>query len=217
MSTVRIVIFAKAPRPGQAKTRLIPALGAAGAAALAERMLLQTVRQTELAQLGRVELCCTPRDDPAWRRLNLPESLRMTEQGTGSLGERMARASQRVLSAHESVLLIGTDCPGLTAERLREVAKALRTSDAVMVPAVDGGYVAIGLRRFDPRVFEDIPWGTSEVAARTLARFTLLRWRHHVLAAEHDIDEPSDLQHLPNTWRTPPGTRTTSLPGSAEP
>lgn len=217
MSTVRIVIFAKAPRAGQAKTRLIPALGAAGAAALAERMLLQTVRQAERAQLGCVELCCAPLDDSAWQGLHLPETLIMSDQGGGSLGERMARASQRVLSSHESVLLIGTDCPGLTAERLREVAKALSTADAVMVPAVDGGYVALGLRRFDPRVFEDIPWGTSEVAARTLARFTLLRWRQHVLAAEHDIDEPSDLQHLPNTWHTPPGARTTLLPGNAEP
>ena len=127
----------------------------------------------------------------------------------------MARASQRVLSNDESVLLIGTDCPGLTAERLREVAKALSTSDAVMVPAVDGGYVALGLRRFDPRVFEDIPWSTSEVAARTLARFADLGWKHCVLATEHDIDEPSDLRHVPATWCAAPGARTTSLPGSA--
>lgn len=217
MSPVRIVIFAKVPRPGLAKTRLIPALGAAGAAALAERMLLQTVVQAELAQLGRVELCCAPRDDPAWQDLHLPETLILSDQGAGVLGERMARASQRVLSAHESVLLIGTDCPGLTAERLREAAEALSTADAVMVPAVDGGYVALGLHRFDPRVFEGIPWSTSEVAARTLARFVELGWKHSVLAAEHDIDEPSDLQHLPDTWRMPAGAGTISLPGSAEP
>lgn len=217
MSTLHIIIFAKAPRPGQAKTRLIPALGAAGAAALAERMLIHTVRQAELARLGRVELCCAPLDDPAWQGLHLPETVIMSDQGTGALGERMARASQRVLSAHESVLLIGTDCPGLTAERLREVARALSRSDAVMVPAVDGGYVALGLRRFDSRVFEEIPWSTSEVAARTLERFSHLRWRHHVLAAEHDIDEPADLRYVPATWCVAPGARTTSLPGSAEP
>lgn len=210
MSPIRIVIFAKAPRPGLAKTRLIPALGATGAAALAEQMLMQTVAQAQRAQLGCVELCCTPLDDPAWRELNLPGSLALTEQGSGALGERMARACQRVLDTMESVLLIGTDCPGLTAERLCEVAEVLRTSDAVMVPAVDGGYVALGLNQFDPRVFADIPWSTGEVAAQTLARFRHLGWKYCVLAAEHDIDEPNDLHHVPDAWRAALDARSSS-------
>ena len=149
MSGLRIIVFAKAPRPGLAKTRLIPALGAAGAAALAARMLAHTLDQALASGVGAVELCVAPAPgDAAWQGVELPEGLALTAQGAGDLGARMARATQRAIEAGDScadescagVLLIGTDCPALDAACLRQAASALEETDAVIAPTADGGY-----------------------------------------------------------------------------
>lgn len=204
LPVVRIVIFAKAPRPGEAKTRLISALGPQGAANLARRMLLHAVEQTGAAGANVVELCCTPADEAWWQALALPATLAISDQGEGSLGERMARACARVIGRGEAILLIGTDCPQLTSTRLRSAVAMLRQADqqadALMIPAHDGGYVALGLRRHHPLLFSDIRWSTSEVAAATQDRFRALGWTCQSLAALPDIDEPADLQHLPRSW-----------------
>lgn len=194
---LRIVILAKAPHPGQAKTRLIPALGAQGAAALAERMLHHTATEALAARLGTVELCRSPAEDPYWLTWQGTAGLRFGDQGAGDLGERMARAARRIIAGGEAVLLIGTDCPALDRRRLQAVADALRETDVVLVPARDGGYVALGLCRFHRQIFADIPWSTDAVAAETLRRIRSLGWAVTVLAPETDIDEPEDLPHLP--------------------
>ncbi|MGV8899291.1 MAG: TIGR04282 family arsenosugar biosynthesis glycosyltransferase [Burkholderiaceae bacterium] len=208
VQTVRIVIFAKAPLPGFAKTRLIPALGAQGAADLARRMLEHTLHKALAANLGHVELCVTPSaTDPVWQALALPESLQITSQGEGDLGERMARAAQRVLgcgkSGGESVLLIGTDCPQLSADHLRQAASALGQVDAALFPTFDGGYALLGLKRFHPSLFSNIAWSTDSVAFETLRRMEQLGWTVQSQSMLHDIDEPADLQWLPNTWLEP--------------
>lgn len=200
MKPLRTVILAKAPRSGQVKTRLIPALGPQGAAALARRMIEHTVTQALAADIGEVELCRAPEDDPSWSGLDLPAGLLMSDQGEGDLGERMARASRRVVEGGQAVLLIGTDCPALTPSRLRDIHAAMVRSDSVMVPATDGGYVALGLHRFHPQVFSNITWSTQTVAAVTLRRLQDLGWSVRQLSPEHDIDEPADLRHLPRGW-----------------
>lgn len=204
MSGLRIIVFAKAPRPGLAKTRLIPALGAAGAAALAARMLAHALDQAVASGVGGIELCAAPAPwDAAWDGIELPEGIVRTAQGEGDLGERMARAAQRAGEAGEpcaGVLLIGTDCPALDAACLRQAASALREADAVIAPTADGGYALLGLRRFDASVFADIAWSTPTVAATTLARLDALGWPCTRLPLLHDIDEPADLVHLPPGW-----------------
>lgn len=201
MRPVRIVIFAKAPLPGVAKTRLIPALGPQGAADLARRCLAHTLGQALAARVGPVELCVTPSAaDAVWQILSPGEAVPRTDQGEGDLGERMARAAQRVLDAGESVLLIGTDCPELDASQLIQAATALQHADAALVPAFDGGYVLLGLNRFHPSVFSGIAWSTDRVAMETLARFKQLEWTVHELAMLHDIDVPADLKWLPHAW-----------------
>lgn len=201
MSGPRVIVFAKAPRPGLAKTRLVPALGAAGAAALASRMLAHTLQQALASGVGAVELCATPvPGDSAWEGVELPHGLLRTAQGEGDLGERLARAAQRVLNAGEAVLLIGTDCPALDAACLRQAAAALRQADAVIAPAADGGYALLGLRRFAASLFEDMAWSTPAVAATTLARLDALGWSCTRLPLLHDIDEAADLVHLPPGW-----------------
>jgi rSAM/selenodomain-associated transferase 1 len=194
MTPTRIVIFAKAPVAGAAKTRLIPVLGADGAARLAAGMLKDTVAAAVGAGLGEPELCVTPGPDSAEWAPFLPTGFRVTDQGSGDLGERLARAAARVLAAGEGLLLIGTDCPGLDAGRLRQAAERLQTHDAVLYPAHDGGYVLLGLTRFDPSLFSEMAWSTSQVATATMARIHALGWSLHVGDTLRDIDEPCHLQ-----------------------
>ena len=196
MTAVRIVIFAKAPVPGRVKTRLIPALGDAGAAQLAERMLEQALQQARAAAVGPVELCMSPAPDaPEWAGIPLPAGIDVSDQGEGDLGAHMARAAQRAIARGEAVLLTGTDCPDLTAERLRVAAAQLARHDAVLHRAEDGGYPLLGLRAFDATLFEKMPWSTAAVADLTLERIAALGWTVWVGDTLRDIDEPADLHH----------------------
>jgi rSAM/selenodomain-associated transferase 1 len=195
MRRTRIIIFAKAPIPGRAKTRLIPALGEIGAARLAHRMLLETVEQAIAARLAIPELCTTPHPyDPDWAPFLPKAEIRYTDQGGGNLGERLARAAKRTLLLGERVLLIGTDCPQLDAHRLRSAAEALEAHDAVIHPTLDGGYALLGLRRFDASLFTDIDWSTDTVAEATIGRIRALGWSLHLAETLRDIDEPADLE-----------------------
>jgi hypothetical protein len=194
----RIVIFAKAPVPGRVKTRLIPALGAEGAAKLAAEMLEHTVAEA-LASGLEVELCGAP--DPAtWYG---GARVHLTTQGEGDLGQRLHRAAERVL-ATQNILLIGADCPALNAPHLCAAADALERHDAVIHPAEDGGYVLLGLRRFDASLFEGIAWSTNTVAEETLARIDALGWSIDIRETLADIDEPSDLHRHPETHHRHP-------------
>ncbi len=199
-----IVIFAKAPQPGHVKTRLIPALGAEGAAALARRLLSHTLHHALEANLGDVELCMSPAPaDPAWHGVVIPSVVLQTRQASGDLGERMAGAVKRITQHAAStarssrpVLLVGTDCPALTAPLLKMAAQQLEQHDAVLLPAHDGGYVLLGLKSPCPGLFEHMAWSTSVVALETLRRLTALNMRVWQGPTLHDIDEPDDLQHL---------------------
>jgi hypothetical protein len=188
MRPTRIVVFGKEPAPGRVKTRLIPALGAQGAARLAEEMLAATLREALATGLA-VELCGDP--DPA--RWHSGADVRLSAQGRGDLGERLARAAARVLGDGENVLLVGSDCPGLHAPRLLAAADALAAHDAVIHPAADGGYVLLGLRRFDPSLFAGIAWSSAAVASETIARIRRLDWSLCVAETLRDVDEPGDL------------------------
>ncbi|MDE2427478.1 MAG: TIGR04282 family arsenosugar biosynthesis glycosyltransferase [Burkholderiales bacterium] len=199
MKPVRIVIIAKAPQPGLAKTRLIPALGAQGAADLARHMLIHTLDKALSANIGTVELCVTPApSDPVWQTLSIPDAVHWSDQGDGDLGERMARVAQRVTNCGESVVLIGTDCPELSVEHLRQAGSELQRVDVSFFPTVDGGYALLALKHFHPSLFTDIAWSTDSVAFETLCRLEQLGWTVQSHAKVHDIDEPADLTWLPN-------------------
>lgn len=207
MSTA-VIVFARAPRPGEAKTRLTPALGAVGAAALAERMLVHAVAQAAGAGAQAVELCVTPDDavtDALFMALQrMHPALALSTQGGGDLGERMARALGRALQAHDAALLMGTDAPGLDAATIARAAAALGPGpacDAVFVPALDGGYVLVGLARPAPALFAGVAWSTDRVMQQTRERAAAAGLRLVELAPVADIDEPADLRHLPPGWR----------------
>ncbi|MGB5856189.1 MAG: TIGR04282 family arsenosugar biosynthesis glycosyltransferase [Oceanisphaera sp.] len=210
MST-RIIIFAKAPVAGLAKTRLAAALSAEGAARLARYMLTSTIDACLTANIGPVELCMSPAPDaPEWADVALPPTLIFSSQGGGDLGKRMACAAYRALSGNtrvehktpqQQVLLVGTDCPQLSPELLRHAAHRLTSLDALLHPTWDGGYALLGLRHFNHQLFTNMPWSTPTVAALTQARLTQLGWRYTLAEKLHDIDEPADLFWLTSAWR----------------
>lgn len=203
----RLVVLAKAPQPGMAKTRLIPALGAQGAADLARRMLQHTLAQALASNVGTVELCMSPGPGaPAWDGVALPPGLQFSDQGDGDLGLRMARAVDRVTTTlAQPVLLMGTDCPALSAAHITQAVQQLYQHDAVLVPVADGGYVLIGMHGPCPTVFAGMAWSTAQVTSETLLRFEALGHRVWTGPQLHDIDEPCDLVHLPQAWQSTPG------------
>ncbi|MEO8600801.1 MAG: TIGR04282 family arsenosugar biosynthesis glycosyltransferase, partial [bacterium] len=171
---------------------------------LARRMLEHTLHKALAANLGHVELCVTPSaTDPVWQTLALPDAVQWSDQGEGDLGGKMARATQRVLESGESVLLVGTDCPELSSDHLRQAASALGQVDAALFPTFDGGYALLGLKRFHPSLFSNIAWSTESVAFETLHRMEQLSWTVQSQPMLHDIDEPADLQWLLKTWLEP--------------
>lgn len=198
-----MAVFAKAPVPGQVKTRLIPSLGAGGAAILAQRMLAHALGQAGALPVAHRELCVSPdMEHPAFARAVADSGGRLclTLQGDGDLGERMHRALTRLLAGHDKALLMGTDAPGLTTAVLRRAFEALDGHDAVFVPAVDGGYALVGLTRSAPAIFLGMTWSTSGVMAETRARARRAGLRWAELEPVADIDEPQDLVHLPEGW-----------------
>ena len=199
----RIVVFAKAPEPGRVKTRLIPTLGEAGAAALHRRLVMHNLRAAQEADLGPVELWCAPDTRHAFfAECERGFGVSLHSQCEGDLGARMRRALEEVLGRAERAILVGSDIPALSAQYLRDAERALSGArDVVIGPAEDGGYVLIGLKRSDPELFRDIPWGEPEVLAETRGRIAALRWRCFELPALWDVDRPEDLERLPEEMR----------------
>lgn len=190
-----IAILAKAPLPGLAKTRLMPLLGADGAAALQAWLLQRTVATALAAELGPVTLWCTPdTGHAAFAACAAAGPVTLRRQVNGDLGARMLAAV--AANAGRGTLVIGTDCPLLDSERLRQAAAALTTDDACLIPADDGGYVLIGLRRAAPAVFAGVSWSTPQVMAQTRQRLHELGWRWQELARLWDVDHPADFVRL---------------------
>jgi rSAM/selenodomain-associated transferase 1 len=193
------MIFAKAPTPGRVKTRLVPALGEWAAAALHRQLAERTLATALAAGLAQVELWCAPAtNDAFFEACAKRHGVGLRAQGEGDLGMRMARALESAVAEGSQGLLIGSDCPALTPEYLREAAAALiGGNDAVIGPAEDGGYVLIGLARGPAaQLFTDIAWGAATVMQETRTRLARLNWRWRELATLWDVDRPEDLPRL---------------------
>ncbi len=194
-SPVAIAVLAKAPVAGLAKTRLIPALGPDGAAALQARLTEHALETAVAAALGPVTLWCAPdQGHPTFQDLARRLSVRLARQPDGDLGARMLAA---MAATGGSTLVIGTDCPALGPKHLRAGAQALQDGyDAVMMPVEDGGYALIGTRRPLPILFEDMRWSTAAVMADTRNRLHANGLTWHELETLWDVDRPDDLERL---------------------
>ena len=193
-----LIVFAKAPIPGQVKTRLIPSMGATGAAALHEKLVLHCLANAVDAGVGPIELWCTPdTGHPFFIHCAMEFQIKLHTQPDGDLGRRMGCAFSEILKRASSALLMGTDCPSLTQIDLREASEAfVRGMDAVIGPAEDGGYVLLGLRQYNPEVLTDISWGTESVLNQTRCRLRTLGWRWHELSERWDVDRSEDKERL---------------------
>jgi rSAM/selenodomain-associated transferase 2/rSAM/selenodomain-associated transferase 1 len=194
-----LIVFTRHPEAGRVKTRLIPSLGAEGAARFHRRMTeLTLARANELLQHRPVSL--EVRYEGGDERLMeewLGLDLEYRPQGEGDLGQRMARAfSDAFRQGATHVVIIGTDCPGLSAEVMEEAFEVLVQNDLVLGPSKDGGYYLIGLARLIPQLFIDIPWGTGRVLRRTKKTAKKLGCRFSLLNLLTDIDRPKDLKVL---------------------
>lgn len=192
---VALAILAKTPAPGAVKTRLIPALGAEGAAALQARLVERTVEIACAAAIGPMTLWVTPAPPHAYfTALASRFPLGLAVQPDGDLGARMLAACQ---AAGGPAIVIGTDCPALTPSHLHEAADALRAgSDVVVIPAEDGGYVLIGSRQPQPPLFDGMTWGVERVMAETRRRVAQHGLRSRELPPLWDVDRPKDLARL---------------------
>jgi uncharacterized protein len=196
-NSLSILVFARAPQPGVAKTRLVPLLGPEGAAALHARLIKHTLSTVRRAAPHVLELHGTPEDDPFLRYCAARYGAPLVAQIDGDLGARMGHAVENALTRAQGVLVIGTDCPSLTARHLAQAAQALaRGQEAVLIPTEDGGYALLGLTRFDERLFTAVPWGTDSVMSTTRIRLAALGWTWSELDTLWDIDRPADVHRL---------------------
>ena len=183
---MKVALFTRWPEAGKAKTRLIPALGAQGAADLHRRLTEKTVATVRAAGLA-LEIRVTGAEPAAFR--NWLGEADIIDQGDGDLGDRLARAAE-ILPA----LLLGADIPGLKPCHLTTAAAVLADHPAVIGPANDGGYWLLGLAVPMPALFRDMAWGTDRVLTTTLARLPSDTPRLETL---DDLDTPDDLARWP--------------------
>ena len=192
-----IIVYAKAPIPGDVKTRLLPALDAENAALLHAALVERALSIARDSGLAQRELCCAPDTTHSFFQTCEEDfEVTLTGQGEGDLGERMLRTLARALQSHAAAIIIGADCPVLSGKHVAEAAHALREHDVVLTPADDGGYVLIGARRVHAEMFDGIEWGTHKVLEkqRRQLRAAGLSWRE--METLWDVDRPEDLPRL---------------------
>jgi len=195
-SNRQLIIFSKAPVAGQVKTRLQPDIGPEACAELQDRMIRKTLASALASSANHVLLYAWPdTHHPLFQVLGKQHAISLCRQFGATLGERMSHALAQELENRGSVLLIGNDCPTLSPEILDQCFKELEQGiDCVLVPALDGGYVLIGMSQHHGLVFEDIDWGTEQVLEQTIERLNALDLSFQCLPALRDIDTLNDLK-----------------------
>jgi uncharacterized protein len=193
-----LIIFTRYPEPGKVKTRLIPALGAVGAATLHQRMTEHTLQQARALRQTRslsIEVWFTGGSVLQMQEW-LGTDVEVQPQPTGNLGDRMAEAFKSAFcKGYSSAVLIGTDCPDLNTAVMEESFSALKHEEVVIGPALDGGYYLIGMRYINRKLFVGISWSTQVVLQQTLSIAKHLNLGVVLLSSLNDIDTPEDIEH----------------------
>ncbi len=199
----QLILFTRFPEPGRVKTRLIPALGADGAADLHRQLTEHCVDRITPALSGTslsLHVFYSGGSTKLMRQW-LPGIPMVQQQGL-TLGQRMAAAVSHARTRNgQRILLFGADCPDLDKDLIHDALKMLTNHDLALGPTFDGGYYLLGIGPSCTTtdlntLLTDIPWGTTEVLEQTLARAEAAGCSYDVLPTLHDIDRPEDLEHF---------------------
>lgn len=196
--TALLIQFAREPRPGAVKTRLMPALGAEGACRLHRALVWHACQQLLQVPGARVQLWVAGDTGHALFTNCLAAGVEAVcaQRGT-DLGQRMAAALRQGLADASRVLLVGSDCPALDPAYLALALARLDEYPVVLGPARDGGYVLVGVRQPVDALFAGVPWGGERVLAHSLRNAQRAGWAVGLLPEQVDIDRPEDLRHCP--------------------
>ncbi|EON90841.1 hypothetical protein MARLIPOL_17014 [Marinobacter lipolyticus SM19] len=202
-SSVLVMQFSKWPEEGRVKTRLMPALGASGALAAHVRLSLE-VLDNLIASGFPIQFWWDRALDhapeaaaPVLSKLDLAQITTGIQQGE-NLGQRMEAALAQVLENHDKALVVGSDCPSVDPDYVRQAVAELDMSDVVLGPSNDGGYVMIGARRVVAGMLDGVNWGTGSVLDQTCTRMAGLGLSVSLLPPRWDVDEPEDWQRFLN-------------------
>ncbi|MBA4149051.1 MAG: TIGR04282 family arsenosugar biosynthesis glycosyltransferase [Verrucomicrobia bacterium] len=192
-ATAKLIIFLKAPRAGEVKTRLAASIGEDGARLAYKAMVEHLLKN--LRGLDAVQIRFSPENAEHELREWLGGEFEFRWQGNGALGERLHKAfEESFLEGNERVAIIGSDCPYITVEDIASAFESLKAKDVVLGPANDGGYWLIGLREQQACLFHDIPWSTEAVLETTLCRVRERNLSVNLLRTLNDIDEVDEWQ-----------------------
>ena len=190
-----VLVFAKAPIPGEVNTRLIPDIGVEAATSLQSELILSRLKNLQEKNLCATQLWCSP--DPEhdfFQSCKQQYTVDLFEQCGEDLGVRMSQAINQSLQSFKRVVLIGTDAPSLTSVHIERAINKLDQNDVVIAPAEDGGYVMIGMSQHSDAVFQSVPWGTDEVLACTRENIADNNLLCGELETCWDIDRVEDYQ-----------------------
>lgn len=198
-----LVIFAKAPVPGQVKTRLCPPLTPDEAATLHGSFVLDTLERTKAA-VGKLKLqmdrylACTPSSGHVFFKImEERHGVTLIDQVGDDLGARMYHAVETMfLRGYRRTIIIGTDVPTLPLEHFRQALTLLDNHDLTIGPALDGGYYLIGMNRTIPELFTEVPWSTDQVLRMTKEKASTLGLKTALLEPWRDVDTLADLEAL---------------------
>ncbi len=196
---MNLIIFTRYPTPVKVKTRLIPAVGSEGAALFHRQMTINAVDQSRKVLNYLPVTIAVHFDGDNYRQMSdwLGTDLVYHSQGTGDVGERMARSFATACQHNSAVVLMGTDCPELTTDMIAQAFDLLQSArDLVLGAAVDGGYYLIGMREYHPELFVNIDWSTDRVLQQTVAIANRLNLALGYLPTLTDIDRPADIPIL---------------------
>jgi uncharacterized protein len=198
-----LVIFAKAPIPGQVKTRLSPPLTPDEAATLHGSFVLDTLERTKAAvtklklPIDRYLACAPSSTHVFFKILEERQGVKLIDQVGANLGARMNQAFTTLFAqGYRQVVLIGADVPTLPIDHVKQAIASLENHDLVLGPALDGGYYLIGLKRMAPGLFTDMPWSTDQVLRLTQEKAATIGLKASLIQPWRDVDTLPDLEAL---------------------
>ena len=195
---IRLIMMTRAPVAGQVKSRLAKSIGNRRAAAVYRNMMQAQISKLLAANICPLELHVCPQvRHPFFIAMRRGGVVRVERQQGNNLGSQMHHAIRSGLQRAEAVILIGADVPGISVEQIEQVCTLLSSRDELIImPADDGGYGLLGMRKVDAGLFRAVHWGTQRVCKQTLRRATQLGINYRLFSSCYDIDYQRDLARL---------------------